>query len=65
MIIIDDGLGRNIARSRGLRVNGLLGVLDEAAKRKLVDLPQAIASLQTTTFRASAKLIQSLLQKYQ
>ena len=65
MIIIDDGLGRNIARSRGLRVTGLLGVLDEAAKQKLVDFPQAIAYLQTTTFRASAKLIQSLLQKYQ
>ncbi len=30
LIVIDDLLGRQIARSRHLRVTGLLGVLDEA-----------------------------------
>jgi predicted nucleic acid-binding protein len=65
LIIIDDGLGRDIARSRGLKVIGLLGVLDEAAKRKWVDFPQAITSLKATTFRASTQLLQSLLRQYQ
>lgn len=31
LAIVDDGLGRKIARSRGLRVTGLLGVLNDAA----------------------------------
>jgi predicted nucleic acid-binding protein len=65
LIIIDDGLGRDIARFRGLRVTGLLGVLDEAAKWKLVDFSQAITFLKTTIFSAAIKLLQSLLQQYQ
>lgn len=65
LVIIDDLLGRQIAQSRGLRVTGLLGVLDEAARQNLVDFPKAISRLQETTFRASSRLIQSLLQRYQ
>jgi predicted nucleic acid-binding protein len=64
LIIIDDGLGRNIAFSRGLKVTGLLGVLDEAAQQKLVDFQKAITDLQSTTFRVSPKLLQSLLQQH-
>lgn len=64
LIIIDDLLGRQVAQSRHLRVTGLLGVLDEAARQNLVDFPEAIARLQQTTFRASAQLIQSLLQQH-
>lgn len=61
---MDDLLGRQVALSRKLRVTGLIGVLDEAASQGLVNFPSAIARLQPTTFRASAKLIQSLLQQY-
>ncbi len=64
LVIIDDALGRKIARSRSLRVTGLLGVLDEAAKRDLVDFPTAINLLQKTTFRVSGMLIESLLNRY-
>lgn len=65
LIIIDDLLGRQVATARGLKVTGLLGVLDTAARRNLVDFPSAIARLRQTSFRASSTLIQSLLQKYQ
>jgi predicted nucleic acid-binding protein len=65
LLIIDDLLGRRIALSRQLRVTGLLGVLDEAARQNLLDFSGAIARLQQTTFRASSKLIQSLLQRHQ
>ena len=50
--------------AHSLRVTGLLGVLDEAARQNLVDFPKAISRLQETTFRASLQLIQSLLQRY-
>ena len=64
LIVIDDLLGRQVARLRQLRVTGLLGILDEAARQKLVDFPEAIARLQQTSFRASSQLIQSLLQRH-
>lgn len=65
LVIIDDGLGRKIARSRGLKITGLLGVLNEAAQQNIVNFPNAIARLQQTTFFASEELIQSLLKRYQ
>lgn len=65
LIVIDDLAGRKIAKSRKLIVTGVLGILDEAARQNLVNFPEAIARLQQTTFRASSKLIQSLLQQYQ
>lgn len=64
LIILDDALGRKVAQNRGLRVTGLMGVLDEAAKQNLIDLPLIIARLQQTSFRVSSKLIQILLQSY-
>lgn len=65
LIIVDDLLARQIASSLDLRVTGLLGVLNEASRQKLIDFSGAIARLQQTTFRASSKLIQSLLQQRQ
>lgn len=64
LIIIDELSGRRVALSRQFRVTGLLGVLSEAARQNLVDLPGAIARLQQTTFRASPELIESLLQQH-
>jgi len=64
LIIIDDGLGRKIANNRGLKVTGLLGVLDQAASQNLVDLPCVISRLKKTTFRASSSLLDSLLKRY-
>ena len=64
LIIIDEVLGRKVARNKGLKVTGLLGILDRAAKQNLVDFPRTIAALKKTTFRASSKLIESLLSQY-
>lgn len=64
LIVIDDLLGRQVARLRQLRVTGLLGILDRAARQNLVNFPSAIARLQQTSFLASEQLIQSLLQRH-
>ncbi|MBA3924223.1 MAG: hypothetical protein H0X31_21990, partial [Nostocaceae cyanobacterium] len=37
LVIVDDGLGRRAARTRQLKVTGLLGILDAAAQQSLVD----------------------------
>lgn len=64
LLMVDDRQARQVARLRNLRIIGLLGILEEAANLGLVDLPAAIARLQQTTFRAPARLIQSLLEQY-
>lgn len=63
-LILDDMSARQIAIERGLNVTGLLGVLNEAARQGLVDLPAAIARLRKTNFRVSSRLIESLLERY-
>jgi len=40
-----------------------LGVLREAARREIVDLPTTLAQLQTTTFYVDPQLIRSLLDE--
>ena len=62
-LIIDDRDGRREARQRNLRVIGTLRVLSEAAERGRLDLTQTVKRLQETSFRASAKLLQSFLDE--
>ncbi len=45
LLLIDERDGAYIARSRGLRVTGTLGVLDRAADRGLVNFSQALKKL--------------------
>lgn len=62
-LLIDEDSGRREAHSRALTVTGTLGVLERAAVRGLIDLPSALARLQTTTFRVKHELIQNLLAR--
>ncbi|WP_228016740.1 hypothetical protein [Synechocystis sp. LEGE 06083] len=62
LLIIDDALGRKVALSRGLKTTGLLGVLQEANRQDIVNLPDVISRLEKTTFRVSPKLLQFLLK---
>lgn len=64
LILLDDLAARRIATQLQLEIVGLLGILGSAAEKEKVDFSAAIKRLQHTTFRASAKLIQSLLQQY-
>jgi len=61
-LIIDERQGRAEAVRRGIFVIGTLGVLNSAAEKDLLSLPEAIAKLQKTSFRASPNLINLLLQ---
>jgi predicted nucleic acid-binding protein len=60
-LIIDDLDGRREAENRKLPVIGTLGILAEAARRNLLDLPEALAALQETNFHAAPALIKLLL----
>ncbi|MDB9311786.1 DUF3368 domain-containing protein [Spirulina sp. CS-785/01] len=65
LIILDEKAARTIAKERGLKVVGLLGILGQAAQQKIIDFPTAINRLQSTNFRIAPSLLTSLLDKYQ
>jgi len=61
LILMDDRGGVAIARSKGFAVTGTLGVLDLAARRKLVNLEEAFARLKATNFRYPPQILDALL----
>jgi predicted nucleic acid-binding protein len=63
LVLLDERRGRREAVGRGLAVTGTLGVLDAAAERGLIKLPEAIAGLRQTTFRVPPSLLQELLAR--
>jgi predicted nucleic acid-binding protein len=62
-LIIDESLAREEAHRRNLSVIGTLGVLRNAARAGLLNLPEALAKLQETSFYVAEDLIQSLLEE--
>ena len=64
LLLLDDMKARRTATDRGLAITGVLGILDQAASMKLINLPAAIQSLQNTSFWASDSLFQRLLDKH-
>lgn len=61
-LIVDDGDARREAALRGVPVIGLLGVLLEASRRGLLDLPKTMEKLRQTTFYVSDELVLHLLE---
>lgn len=65
LLLVDEKAAREVAKDRGLRVTGTLGVLDVAAAEGLIaDLPAAVRRLQETSFRASPDLLRWLLERH-
>jgi predicted nucleic acid-binding protein len=63
VLLIDERTGSAIARGLGFSVTGTLGVLDEAARRKLISLPDAIDRLKQTSFRYPKAIVARLLEE--
>ncbi|MEM8641444.1 MAG: DUF3368 domain-containing protein [Cyanobacteria bacterium P01_G01_bin.54] len=62
LIILDDKAARQIARDRGLKLIGLLGILKAAASRGLLDLELAFEQLQSYGFWVAPALLARLLR---
>jgi predicted nucleic acid-binding protein len=64
LLLLDDKQARRAALESGFAVTGTLGVLEAAAHRNLLDLPEALDRLKQTNFRAAPRLYDALLERY-
>ena len=64
LLLIDEGKGRREASRRQIRIIGTLGILELAAERDLLNLPDAIDRLTKTTFHVTPTLLQILLERH-
>lgn len=63
-VILDDWEARKAAVKRGLSVTGLLGILDQAARRSQVELVSVVRRLRSTSFRVAPELLKDLLDRH-
>lgn len=63
-LLMDDRDATLFARREGLQVAGTLAVLEEAARRGLVDLTASLSRLGQTNFRCSPETIRRLLERH-
>ena len=62
-ILMDDRAGRNAAIHCGLAVVGTIGLLEQAAARGFIELPQVMERLRQTNARLDTKLIHAALER--
>jgi predicted nucleic acid-binding protein len=63
-VVIDDRAAREAAMSRGLELTGLIGILDQAARRSLIDLAGVVERLRGTSFHIAPWLLKELLDRH-
>ena len=64
LFVIDERDGRRVAKRLDLPVTGTIGVLDVAAAADLIDVPDMVARLRKTSFRALPDLYRWLLKRH-
>ena len=62
-VLMDDRAGRVAAQKCGLAVVGTIGLLEQAAARGLLELPDVVARLQQTNARLDLKLLLAALAR--
>ena len=63
-LLIDETKGRETAVSHGVHVKGTLGILEEAAERRLVNLPEAVTKLRATGIFLAGDVVQRVLDRH-
>jgi predicted nucleic acid-binding protein len=61
ILLIDERVGRKEATRLGLKVTGTLGVLEEADKRGLLHIREAIELLRATSFKVADSVLKQFV----
>jgi len=64
LLLIDDAAGRVEAKRRKLRVTGTLGVLRVGAEQGVVNVPDVLQKLSTTSFYADEAIINHIFHEW-
>ena len=62
-LLIDDRTARRIADQRGVLTTGTVGILEQAAANKLLNLQEAIQKLLKTNFRIDADVVREVIER--
>ena len=62
-LLIDESLGRAVAVQNGLTIKGTLGVIEDAADHRLVNLVEAIQRVRDTGIYLSDELVRTVLDR--
>jgi predicted nucleic acid-binding protein len=62
--LIDEAAGRAEAKRRNLRVTGTLGVLRAGAEQGLVNVPELLERLKTTSFYLDETLLNAVFGRW-
>lgn len=66
LILLDDRAARLVAAQRGLRMTGLLAIVETAGERNLLSLPDTLNDLrQNTSYRIDRRLVEQALARHQ
>lgn len=63
LLLADDRKARRIARERGLAITGVVGVLELASARNLLNLQDAFDLMRQTDFRVAERILQESLAR--
>lgn len=63
LVLADDRRARHAAVRRGLTVTGAVGILEAAAARNLLNLPESVARLRTTDFLVAPAILEEALRR--
>ena len=64
LLLIDEAAGRAEAKRRHLRVTGTLGVLSSGAEQGLVNVPDLLERLETTSFYLDETLLNAVFEQW-
>ena len=65
LLVLDDSKARNYAADIGIKVTGTMGIIDEARKRKIITINEAVDTLtimKNNGFRVSDKLLNDFVE---
>lgn len=65
MLLIDERHGRRAAQRLGIRIIGTVGLLEVAAKKRLIDLGETFERLKQSDFWVSAALLDERLEAFE